>query len=199
MTIQETAQIMDILAIAYPQFYNGKNAVDPAKALQLWAGMFADDPADVVAAAVKAFIATNTSGFPPSIGEIREKIRMLTEPEEQTEAEAWAIAYRALRNSVYGAKEEFDKLPEDIQKLVGSPYQLKEWALMDADSVQSVVASNFQRSFRAKKAREREVKALPSDVRKLLCSASEKMLLPKEPCFEEKKAMALESVKAYGK
>ena len=24
MTLQETAQIMDILTIAYPQFYNGK-------------------------------------------------------------------------------------------------------------------------------------------------------------------------------
>lgn len=54
MTLQETAQIMDILTIAYPQFYNGKNAPDPQKALILWSSMFADDDAAVVAAAIKA-------------------------------------------------------------------------------------------------------------------------------------------------
>lgn len=199
MTERETAQIMDILQIAYPQFYSGKSATDPEKALRLWAGMFAGDPVEVVAAAVKAFIATSTSHFPPSIGEIRAKIQLLTEPEEQTEVEAWAIVAKALRNSGYCAAEEFEKLPEDIRKLVGSPHQLREWSLMDADSVQTVVASNFQRSFRVQKARDREVKALPPDVRKFLEAASEKLLLPKELCFEEKKARALERAKNYGK
>lgn len=36
MTIQETAQIMDILTIAYPQFYSGRSAPEPEKALILW-------------------------------------------------------------------------------------------------------------------------------------------------------------------
>ena len=77
MTLQETAQIMDILTVAYPQFYNGKNAPDPQKALILWSSMFADDDAAVVAAAIKALIVSDPGNFPPSIGTVKAKVRPL--------------------------------------------------------------------------------------------------------------------------
>ena len=60
MTRQETGIIMDILTTAYPRFYSGQDAPDPRKTVNLWAGMFADDPVKLVAAAVKALIATDT-------------------------------------------------------------------------------------------------------------------------------------------
>ena len=168
MTMQETAQIMDILAVAYPQFYNGRNAPDQKKALALWSSMFADDDARIVAAAVKALIATDTGSFPPSIGAVKGKIRSITEQHEMTEGEAWGLVLRAISRSSYHASEEFEKLPEMLQRLVGSPNQLRDWALMDADTVQSVVSSNFQRSYRARAASEREYKALPPDVKALV-------------------------------
>ena len=68
MTRQETGIIMDILATAYPRFYSGPNAPDPVKAVALWAEMFAEDDVAIVAAAVKALIATDDKGFPPTSG-----------------------------------------------------------------------------------------------------------------------------------
>lgn len=45
-----------------------------------------------------------------------------------------------------------------------------EWALLDTDSLQSVVASNIQRSFRMVQQREREQTKLPQEVQALLQS-----------------------------
>ena len=177
MTIQETAQIMDILTVAYPQFYAGKNAPDPQKALALWASMFADDDVRTVAAAVKALIVAEPGSFPPSIGAVKAKIRQITQPEEMTEGEAWGLVQKAISRGLYSSVEEFDKLPVPVQRLVGSPNQLREWAMMDADTVQSVVASNFQRSYRSRIASEREYAKLPPDVKALVDGISKRMAL----------------------
>lgn len=178
MTRQETATIMDILAAAYPRFYTGADAPNPVQTLNLWATMFADDPVEVVAMAVKAFIASDKKGFPPHIGAIKDAIVKLKTPDEMTEQEAWELVRRACSNANYGSREEFDKLPPVVRRLVGSPNQLREWAQMDSDALNSVVASNFQRSYRARAASEREYLALPSDVRNAMEQLSGSMRMP---------------------
>ena len=99
MTIEETAQVMDILTTAYPRFYSGKDAPDPEKALMLWASMFEADDVGVVMAAVKALIACDGKGYPPHIGAVKARIRQITIPQEMTEAEAWALVSRAIKNA----------------------------------------------------------------------------------------------------
>jgi hypothetical protein len=178
MTRQETATIMDILAAAYPRFYTGPDAPNPVQTLSLWATMFADDPVEVVAMAVKAFIASDKKGFPPHIGAIKDAIVKLNTPDAMTEQEAWELVRRATSNSNYGAKDEFEKLPPVVRRLVGSPNQLREWAMMDSDTLNSVVASNFQRSYKARAASEREYMALPSDVRNAMDRLSGSMRMP---------------------
>jgi hypothetical protein len=168
MTREETLAIMSVLKAAYPPFYKDMKRSEAEAIVELWATMFADDPVAVVVAAVKAHIATDKKGFPPSIGAIKAAVVKVSQPEEMTEAEAWGLVNRALSNGIYGSQKEFDKLPPILQRLVGSPNQLKEWALMDADTVASVVASNFQRSYRARASHEREMLALPSDVRQTM-------------------------------
>ena len=85
-----------------------------------------------------------------------------------TEAEVWAKLNKAVSNSAYNAREEFEKLPEDIRQLVGSPSQLHEWALIGRNEFQTVLQSNFLRSYRAKQQQNRELGKLPADVRKLM-------------------------------
>lgn len=167
MTRQETGIIMDILTAAYPAFYSGRNAPDIRATLNLWAEMFADDDVRVVAAAVKALIASDTSGFPPVIGEVKDHVRRITHPDELTEQEAWSLVSRALGNSYYNAGEEFRKLPPVVRAVVHDPGQLRDWSTMDLKTVHSVVASNFQRSFRAKATAAREYDMLPEDVKAL--------------------------------
>ena len=177
MTRQETGIIMDILATAYPRFYAGPDAPDPEKAVALWAEMFAEDDVAIVAAAVKALIATDDKGFPPHIGAVKAKVRQITQPSGMTPQEAWNLVAKAIRNSAYDSREEYDKLPKDIQRLVGSPNQLRDWALMDSDTVHSVVASNFQRSFSIRQKADNDFKALPRDVQAMIGTVAERMAL----------------------
>ena len=165
MTREETLAIMGVLKAAYPTFYKDMRRSEAEGIVDLWSSMFDQEPAQLVAVAVKAHIANDKKGYPPHIGAIKEAIVKLQTPEAMTEQEAWGLVLKALRNGIYGAQKEFDALPPMVQRLVGSPSQLKEWAMMDGDAVNSVVASNFQRSYKVRAASEREFMALPADVR----------------------------------
>ena len=84
---------------------------------------------------------------------------------------------KACSNGIYGYREEFAKLPPEVQRAVGAPEQLREWAMMDSDTVQSVVASNFQRNYRASQTRAREQAKLPPNVLQMIAGVSERMML----------------------
>ena len=85
-----------------------------------------------------------------------------------TGQEAWTLVYKAVCNSAYESRAEFDRLPEDVRRVVESPNMLREWAMMDAGEVQTVVASNFQRAYTARVAKDRKYAAITADVKALL-------------------------------
>ena len=178
MTREETLSILAVLKAAYPNFYKDMMRSEAEGIVCLWAEMFRDEPAELVAMAVKAHIANDKKGFPPHIGAIKDAILKISRPEEMTELEAWGYVLKAIRNSNYGAKQEFDALPPIIQRLVGSHNQLREWAQMDASVVSSVVASNFQRSYKARATNEREFAMLPSSVRDTMQKIADGMKMP---------------------
>lgn len=165
MTRSETAQIITIMQLNYPDTFQGMSDQTLFGLVDLWQRMFAEEPAALVQAAVEAHIRTSTDRFMPNIGVIKEEIRKLTAPEQMSEAEAWTRIKKALSNGLYGAEEEYAKLPPVLQRLVGSPSRLREWAQMDADTVESVIGSNIQRSYRAISAQEAEWQKLPPGYR----------------------------------
>ena len=176
MTKTDVVGIMAILETAYPTYYAKRDNQQRIEAVNLWADLFADDPAPVVAAAVKAIIVTG-GAFPPSIGEIKNKMHDLTTPADLSETEAWALVSKAIRNGIYGYQTEYDKLPPTVQAAVGRPEQLKEWAVMDVGEVESVVASNFMRGYKTAQKRERETAMIPEDVMALLTGVGQKMMI----------------------
>ena len=167
MTAYETGAVMDVLTAAYPQFYAKISPDDMAKTIALWAEMFAEDSVNTVKLALKALIATDEKGFPPHIGAVKAKIRQLTQDEPLSETAAWAIVSKAIRRSTYYSHEEFDKLPPVLQRVVHSPEQLREWAMSDGVNLETVIASNFQRSYREISRREQAFAALPGDIQRL--------------------------------
>lgn len=171
MTREDTIKILSVLRGAYPAFYRDITKQEAESTIALWESMFDEEPYELVAAAVKAFISGDGKGFPPAIGQIKERIRQITTPEEMTEQEAWSLVSKALRNSTYGSEEEFKKLPPEVQAVVHDPGQLKQWAMSPADEVETVIASNFMRSFRAKQKATKEYMALPTEVKRLMISA----------------------------
>jgi len=183
LTRTETLAVMSILKAAYPAYYRDMKRSDADAVVNLWAEMLADYPANLVGAAVKAHIATDRKGYPPHIGAIIDAIGKLQNPDEMTEGEAWALVSKALCNGIYGSRQEFAKLPPLLLQIVGSPQQICEWAQMDTEVVQSVVQSNFMRSYRAKAQNAREFLALPSELRSVISElAADKAMpaLPKE-------------------
>ncbi len=161
MTEMETKKIMAALWVAYPGFYAKAERSDQQAAVDLWQKCFAAEPYALVSAAVYALIKTRPNSYPPAIGEVTAKIQQLTAVNELTALEAWDLVAKALRNSAYGSDEEFAKLPPAVQRVVHSPSQLREWSLMDFDTVQSVIASNFQRAYTARRKNDREMECLP--------------------------------------
>ena len=171
MTREDTIKILSVLRGAYPAFYRDITKQEAESTIALWESMFDEEPYELVGAAVKAFITADAKGFPPAIGQIKERIRQITTPEEMTEQEAWALVSKAISRSTYGSVEEFEKLPPEIRAVVHDPGQLRQWALSEADEVETVIASNFMRSFRAKQKSIKEYMALPTEVKRLMISA----------------------------
>ena len=178
MTRTETIAVMSILKAAYPAYYRDMKRQDAEAVVNLWTEMLSDYPADLVAAAVKSHIAADRKGFPPHIGAIIAAIGDISRPNELSEGEAWALIAKALRNSGYNSEKEFAALPETLQRLVGAPAQLREWAMMDAGTVQSVVQSNFMRAYRARAESERKMLAMPTEIRQKLAGAARVKQLP---------------------
>ena len=182
MTKKDANRIIAILQANYPD--TTKDMSDEAYMVKvnLWAEEFKDEPFDIVAAAVKAYIANSTARFAPNVGQIKEQIRLLLHPNELTEGEAWAMVQAAMRNSVYGAAEEFAKFPPMVKKVVGSPANLREWGMAEGDAAVSVIASNFQRSYRAIQAREAALEKTPAPIREMFAA----LTAPMQPAIEEK-------------
>lgn len=183
MNLKEAAGVMDVLTVAYPQFYKNQTDEEKFMAAKLWAEMFADDPLALVLASVKTFIATDEAGFPPGVGKIKAAIVKLTKPPEleMSEMEAWTLVRRAIHGSYLeewskkmgpngwddrtSAERNFEKLPPLLQQIVGGPENLAEWNKLDDKELNTVLQSNFMRSFRARAAHAKEFLALPADIR----------------------------------
>lgn len=168
MTKREIAELMTVLQSEYPDDFKGKSDSVFAAKVALWHDFFSEYPAAVVYAAAKSFMATDTKGFMPKVGQINEHIHRMKQTEDMTPAEAWGMVYKAICNSTYNAVEEFNKLPPACQKAVGDPQQLRDWSMMEEEVVQSVIGSNFQRSFQIRQTRDRDFEKLPGSVKQFV-------------------------------
>lgn len=171
MTKKETAQLMAVLKVAYPRYYQGMSVAEAKQAVALWYSMLLDYPYEQVMQGVRAVIAVQK--FPPTIAEVIEQMQMLTTKSTMGEIQAWVMVKQALRNGYYHSVEEFGKLPAEIQVTIGRHETLREWAQVDTASVETVVGSHFMRAYRAKQRQLKTQMALPTDVRALTEVATE--------------------------
>ena len=168
LTKEETGKILAVINAYYPYFFKDMNSDGKRAVIDLWSRQFVDYDYAMVNTALDAYISVDEKGYAPNVGTLKSLIIKMTQPEEMTEIEAWGYVAKALRNSSYSSVEEFEKLPEQIKKIVGSPTQLKEWSMGNLETVQSVIASNFQRSYKAKVKSYKEHMALPSSIRNVI-------------------------------
>lgn len=160
MTHEGVKAVFKVLYASYPNF----NPRDIKSSIEVWERLLNGFNDEMVANALHAYILSDTKGFPPAIGQIVDIIK--TQPDEMSELEAWTLVERAVRNGNYGAEKEFSALPVEIQQAVGSPGQIREWAKMNVDSL-SVAQSNFLRSYRIVKEREKKASKMPPELKQL--------------------------------
>ena len=165
MNKQDASRIVYMIKSAYPSAYAKASAEDMAGVVEIWADAFEDVSFPDVVAALKAYIVSDASGYAPVPGQLRKHITSFDNDRDLSESEAWALVLRAASNGIYGAVEEWEKLPPLVQKSVGSWYVIHEMAQQELTSVDE---SNFKRTYRTLLLREQEKRMLPPSVRAAL-------------------------------
>ena len=84
------------------------------------------------------------------------------------------MVYKAICNSAYNSVEEFNKLPIEIQRAIGSADMLKSWSQLDIEQVQTVIQSNVMRSYKVASKQKKEYDVLPENVKKFTLELSNK-------------------------
>lgn len=161
-----------------------------SETIDVWNMMLSEYKYEQISVALKAYILSDTSGFAPSIGQLVGKIQSITQPQELSEVEAWTLVSKAIRNSGYNSVEEFAKLPPLVQKAVGLPENLREWAMTE-NLNHEVVSSNFMRSYKSVLEREKEIAKMPSEVRQLIQNATQGSYSAQ---IEQKREQAIKSL-----
>ena len=163
MTREQVGKLLMTIQAYYPNY----NPPDKEITLNAWYIMLAEYPEELVLQ-LRACIATNTSGFAPDVGQIMSKIQTISQPQELDGMAAWGLVSKALRNGTYGAVEEFNKLPPLVRQAVGMPDNLKNWATSDYQTIETVIQSNFLRTYETVVKRANEINRMPDDIKSLI-------------------------------
>lgn len=164
MTREETVKIIRIMSDCYPN-YKPNNL---SETVDVWQMMLDEYSYNQVSIALKAYVTSDTSGFAPSVGEIVAKIQTISQPQELDGMAAWGLVSKALRNGTYGAVEEFNKLPPLVRQAVGIPDNLKNWATSDYQTIETVIQSNFLRTYEVVVKRANEINRMPDNIKSFI-------------------------------
>lgn len=173
MIKSDIATIIGILKTAYPQYYKDRNSI--IDTTNLWYEMFENDDINLIKIAVKNYITNSTSGFPPTIGEIKNELYKLTSGDEKQDIELWNELKSAIRSGIYYSAEIFPTLSKELQIYLKNPMQLKELAMSNADDLETVQKGIFLKQMPIIKQREKEKIMMLPERREMLEILAEKM------------------------
>lgn len=167
MTREEAVRIIRIIKTSFPNWKIDRESISDVA--DLWAAVLGDIPSEAVKAAYAVYMAEGRE-FAPNPSQLREIIYRQAHRDDMTEAEAWGLVSKAIRNGIYNAEEEFKNLPELVQKAVGSADYLRNLAMME-DVNWSVESSNFYRRLKTVSERAREEALIPAKIKEVLMIA----------------------------
>lgn len=162
MTVDEFAK----LAAAIKTYYPRDNLLPTDEGIELWYDALKDLDYTQAEQGLRKYAMTNK--FAPGISDIRDCTSGFTKPRELNDMEAWFLVRKAIGNGIYGAEEEFSKLPDVIQEAVGHPRNLRDWATMESGMVDSVVQANFLKNYRVVIQRKEEMDKIPDKIRQTI-------------------------------
>ena len=170
MTREETKKLLLTIKAAFPNF-KPENAT---LTVDTWYWALEEYPAPAVMASLQIYLKTNKSGFAPSVSQIIDGIHSPQDNSRMTEGEAWAMVKRTLADCVYNTKERFDELPPEVRRAIGGHEVLRQWAMTDSDEVNTVIMSNFQRSYKAVVSQQEYAERVPDAISDVIKGLSAK-------------------------
>lgn len=152
--------------------YTYDNFLADGYSIEMWYALLKDIPYSMASAALKSHM--QTSNRVPTPADIRNGASRLSQPEALNEMQAWSMVSKAISRSGYHSQEEYDKLPEVIQRAVGTPRQLFVWSQTE-DGVETVVQSQFIRSYRREIERKQYRSVLSPDILSLIDNTAKQL------------------------
>lgn len=163
MNKAETIQVITLLAGNYDSIAK-KDTNQKQLMINTWQECLGDLDYKLVLQAVKKTIIE--SQYPPTIHEVRKNAIELVNPSKQkTAIEAWNEAYQMITKGAYMTQEEFEKHSPEVKKFFGTVRQVKELALTDTDTVNTVTKGQFLKQYEVITKREQEEKLLPQQLK----------------------------------
>ena len=154
MTIQETKEVLATMTASFPKYFSNVTRESAERQVVMWHEDLGEYSQAVVMAGQNAYRTADSSGFPPTTGQVISYIHMVGKPADKSGTEAWALVRRAVNCPWDQMEASFNTLPKIVQKAVGSAASLKELAQMDIQTFETVAQSNFLRMYDAAQKRE---------------------------------------------
>lgn len=171
MIREETQELLLAISSLYPNFKPENKTLT----IDTWHWALQEYPATAIKGALQIYIKTNNTGFAPSVSQLIGCAYAPMQNEALSEGEAWSLVKKAIQDGGYHAEERFNELPEVVQKAVGSPNMIYQWSQTDSSEVNTVIMSNFQRTYRAELEREQFKEKVPNALSELVMGLAEKV------------------------
>lgn len=173
MNRQETTQIIALLAGNYDSI-SRKTKEQKDLMINTWQELLGDLDCRLVLQAVKKTIIE--SPYPPTIHDIRKNaIEMVSPNTMRTPIEAWNEAYRMICNGLYMTEEEFNEHSLEVKKFFGNVAQVRELAMTDTKTVNTVTKGQFLKQYEILVEREKQQKLLPKQMQDMIGKLANKM------------------------
>ena len=164
MTRDEVKKILIVIENTFSTF----KVENKTQTINVWESFLKDYTYEAVNIALSIYISTSGSAFAPSISQLIGMMRKPQELSTPNEVDVWREVRKAIRNGNYGAETEFKKLSDTAKRMVGEPAQLREWAQLPSEDIDTIIQSNFKKRFETMQKRQNEIEAMPESVKKLI-------------------------------
>lgn len=159
-------KVLATLRAAYPNFYKNLSAEEFGAVVKLWEFQFRDCEYPETVAACHSLIATRTSTYPPTIGELKKALHEVREPGAVTAEQAWDMVRDAIGRGSVHSREDWERFPGVVQKAI-SPDEIRRLAIME-DGNEGVMKAQFLKAFAIVQEREREAAVMPVDISRMI-------------------------------
>lgn len=167
MRREETAKIISLIKISFPQQYSNIDERSLDLLVEEWNLQFKNETYESVYVAMQHYISTNV--YPPTIAGIKN---LMYEEDSESQfpsgEEAWEIVYRSGRCQREYAYEEYENLPKELKQIV-TPETLYEIGNASNESILYIKNGFLKDYHRIQESHKREyqISSISNDIKKL--------------------------------